>query len=52
LQISEARDGEVYLLNPSVEAAGEWEAWHFANHVPGETRYTSFLELIHNLLEA
>jgi predicted DNA-binding WGR domain protein len=52
LQISEARDGEVYLLNPSVEAAGEWEAWHFANHVPGETRYTSFLDLIHNLLEA
>lgn len=46
LQISEIGDSAVYLLNPQVISAdGEWEAWFFANWVPGAHRYRSFQEM-------
>lgn len=46
LEISEAGDGSIFLLNPDVTFAGEWEAWFFANWLPGAERYQSFTELI------
>ena len=52
LRIAAPADGEVYLLNPKVKSkTGEWEAWRFADHMPGETRYGSFLDLVQNLVE-
>ena len=46
LQVSDVDDG-VYLLNPqSVTPDGEWEAWFFANWVPGATRFPSFAHLM------
>jgi len=46
LQIS-AVDDAVLLLNPQViDSAGEWEAWYFANWVPGAHRYRSFFEMM------
>jgi hypothetical protein len=52
LQISEAREGEVYLLNPKVKTKdGSWEAWVFANHIPGDQRYTSLAQLVEDLIE-
>ena len=46
LQISDVDDG-VYLLNPeAVTPDGEWEAWFFANWVPGASRYPSFAHLM------
>jgi hypothetical protein len=46
LQISDVDDG-VYLLNPeSVTPDGEWEAWFFANWVPGAIRFPSFTHLM------
>ncbi len=52
LQISAAVDGEVYLLNPTLETqSGEWEAWHFANFNPGEQRYQSLADLLEDLAE-
>lgn len=46
LQISDADDG-VYLLNPmAVTPDGEWEAWFFANWVPGAVRFPSFAHLM------
>lgn len=37
----------VYLLCPDVRTpAGEWEAWYFANWLPGATRYRSFKQLL------
>ncbi|MCY2952989.1 MAG: HEAT repeat domain-containing protein [Planctomycetota bacterium] len=46
LQISDVDDG-VYLLNPEgVTPDGEWEAWFFANWVPGAKRYPSFAHLM------
>ncbi len=46
LQISDSDDG-VYLLNPkAVTADGEWEAWFFANWVPGALRFPSFEHLM------
>ena len=46
VQISDVDDG-VYLLNPeSVTPDGEWEAWFFANWVPGAVRYPSFAHLM------
>ena len=46
LQISDVDDG-VYLLNPeAVTPNGEWEAWFFANWVPGAIRYPSFAHLM------
>ncbi len=42
VQISDVEDG-VYLLNPeAVTPDGEWEAWFFANWVPGAIRYPTF----------
>ena len=46
LQISDVGDG-VYLLNPeAVTPDGEWEAWFFANWIPGASRYPSFAHLM------
>jgi cell wall assembly regulator SMI1 len=46
LQISDVDDG-VYLLNPqAVTPDGEWEAWFFANWVPGAIRFPSFAHLM------
>ena len=47
LEVSEEGDSAVYLLNPEVVTAdGEWEAWFFANWLPGASRYRSFTELM------
>ena len=47
LQISDVGDSAVYLLNPKVVTnEGEWEAWFFANWLPGADRYRSFQELM------
>jgi hypothetical protein len=46
VQVSDVDDG-VYLLNPkAVTPDGEWEAWFFANWVPGAQRYPSFAHLM------
>lgn len=46
LEISGNGDG-VYLLNPKVIGdGGEWEAWFFANWMPGADRYRSFWEMM------
>lgn len=46
LQISDVDDG-VYLLNPeAVTPDGEWEAWFFANWIPGAASYASFAHLM------
>jgi hypothetical protein len=43
LCISEVGDSAVLLLNPMVIwPDGEWEAWLFANWLPGASRYRSF----------
>jgi hypothetical protein len=47
LEVSDVGDAAIYLLNPLVVGAdGEWEAWFFANWVPGERRYPSFRALM------
>ncbi len=47
LQISDVGDAAVFLLNPMViHADGEWEAWFFANWLPGVQRYRSFATLM------
>jgi len=47
LELSEDINGEIYLLNPKIVTAdGEWEAWFFANWLPGARRYRSFWELM------
>jgi len=47
LEISDVGDSAVLLLNPEVmDDAGEWEAWMFANWLPGAHRYRSFRELM------
>jgi hypothetical protein len=47
LEISDVGDSAIYLLNPETIAAdGEWEAWMFANWLPGSTRHRSFWELM------
>ena len=46
IQVSDVDDG-VYLLNPdAVTPDGEWEAWFFANWVPGAVRFPSFAHLM------
>ena len=46
VQISDVDDG-VYLLNPAaVTPDGEWEAWFFANWVPGPRRFPSFAHMM------
>jgi cell wall assembly regulator SMI1 len=43
----EEGDSAIYLLNPQVVTSdGEWEAWFFANWLPGARRYRSFWELM------
>jgi hypothetical protein len=45
LCISEVGDSAVLLLNPMVIwPDGEWEAWLFANWLPGARRYRSFAD--------
>lgn len=47
LQISPRGDSAVYLLNPRVVTEDdEWEAWFFANWLPGATRFRSFVAMI------
>lgn len=47
LEISEEGDSAIYLLNPNVVTpGGEWEAWFFANWLPGANRYRSFWEMM------
>ncbi|MDU0371053.1 SMI1/KNR4 family protein [Hymenobacter endophyticus] len=46
LMISDWGDAGFWALNPAVQQAGEWEAWHFANWMPGAVRYRSFIELV------
>jgi hypothetical protein len=47
LEISEPGDSAVYLLNPETTTHdGEWEAWLFANWLPGAQRHRSFAELM------
>lgn len=47
LAISEDGDSAILLLNPKVVTAdGEWEAWFFANWIPGAERYRSFWEMM------
>ena len=46
LQISDVDDA-VILLNPkAVTPDGEWEAWYFANWIPGAIRFPSFAHLM------
>ncbi len=43
LEISSEGDAAIMLLDPKVvNKTGEWEAWFFANWVPGARRYPSF----------
>jgi hypothetical protein len=45
LQVSDEGDSAVVLLNPKViTPEGEWEAWFFANWLPGAVRYRSFAD--------
>jgi hypothetical protein len=47
LEVSAEGDSAIYLLNPQVVASqGEWEAWYFANWLPGAQRYRSFWDLM------
>ena len=47
LEISAEGDSAIYLLNPKVTSPeGEWEAWFFANWLPGASRYRSFWEMM------
>lgn len=46
LMISDWGDAGFLALNPAVQHDGEWEAWHFANWMPGADRYRTFAELI------
>ncbi|MBA2714097.1 MAG: SMI1/KNR4 family protein [Rubrobacteraceae bacterium] len=47
LQISDRGDSAVYLLNPRVVTPEEeWEAWLFANWLPGAAKYRSFREMM------
>jgi cell wall assembly regulator SMI1 len=53
LQISEEGDSAVVLLNPEVvSCGGEWEAWFFANWLPGVRRYPSFRAYVESELES
>ncbi len=47
LEISDTGDEAILLLNPEIlTPEGEWEAWFFANWLPGASRYRSFAELM------
>lgn len=47
IEISDVDQSAIYLLNPQVvNEKGEWEAWFFANWLPGADRYRSFQEMM------
>ena len=47
VEVSDIGDSAIFLLNPQVVTPdGEWEAWFFANWLPGASRYRSFGELM------
>jgi hypothetical protein len=47
LEISDTGDSAIYLLNPKIVTLdGEWEAWLFANWLPGASRHRSFADLM------
>src|SRR5262245_7923234 len=46
LQISDWENSAIFLLNPEVIHEGEWEAWFYANWLPGANRYRSFWEML------
>ncbi len=46
LEVSDVGDSAIMLLNPKVVFDGEWEAWFFANWVPGAHRFRSFWDLM------
>ena len=47
LEISDVGLDSIYLLNPQVVTPdGEWEAWFFADYLPGADRYRSFQEMM------
>ena len=53
LEISDVGDSAVLLLNPkTISDGGEWEAWLFANWMPGAHRYRSFRELMQGEYES
>ncbi|UOQ52875.1 SMI1/KNR4 family protein [Hymenobacter cellulosivorans] len=52
LLVSDWGDAGFLALNPDVHHQGEWEAWHFANWIPGAVRYRSFAELVQAHLAA
>ncbi|WP_229755069.1 SMI1/KNR4 family protein [Hymenobacter cavernae] len=52
LMISDWGDAGFLALNPAVQHDGEWEAWHFANWMPGANRYRSFAELMQEALSS
>jgi hypothetical protein len=53
LQISSRGDSAILLLNPVIQTPeGEWEAWFFANWLPGARRYRSFWELMNGELRS
>jgi hypothetical protein len=53
LEISDVGDSAILLLNPeTISDAGEWEAWLFANWMPGAHRYRSFRELMEGEYES
>jgi SMI1 / KNR4 family (SUKH-1) len=48
LQISNCKDGYVYLLNPLIiDERGEWECFDFGTKISGGHRYRSFWDMIH-----
>ncbi len=47
IEISDVGVDSIYLLNPQVVTPdGEWEAWFFADYLPGADRYRSFREMM------
>ena len=53
LEISDVGDSAILLLNPkTIDSNGEWEAWLFANWMPGAHRYRSFQELMAGELDS
>jgi HEAT repeat protein len=53
LQVSEAGDSAVVLLNPGVIAPdGEWQTYFFANWIPGAKTYGSFREFMEDELNS
>ncbi|UIE37551.1 SMI1/KNR4 family protein [Leptodesmis sichuanensis] len=47
IAISDVGESAIYLLNPQVVTEqGEWEAWFFADWLPGADRYRSFQEMM------